>query len=113
VLAEWARVLRPGGRLRIAVPDFGVIARAYTTGAPLREIQGPLLGGQDYRLNFHGAIFDEPTLRSLMEDVGVHEIRRWEPETVDHHAFGDESAATFRVGSEDVPLSLNLEGTRR
>jgi SAM-dependent methyltransferase len=113
VLEEWVRVLRPGGLLRVAVPDFAVITRAYAGGTPLREIQGFLLGGQDYRLNFHAAVFDEAFLRDLMAGVGLDEIRRWEPGAVDHHDFTDESAATCRIGSETVSLSLNLEGRKR
>jgi SAM-dependent methyltransferase len=112
VLEEWARVLRPGGWLRVAVPDFSVIARAYTAGAPLRDVQGVLLGGQDYRLNFHAAVFDEASLRDLMGGAGLTDIRRWEPEAVDHHDFHDESSATCRVGAEAVKISLNLQGRK-
>src|SRR5262245_49667380 len=32
VIKEWVRVLKPGGRLKIAVPDFDMLARAYTNG---------------------------------------------------------------------------------
>lgn len=113
VLAEWARVLRPGGVLRVAVPDFAVITRAYASGAPLRDIQGLLLGGQDYRLNFHAAVFDEPLLRDLMTGVGITALQRWEPGSVDHHDFSDESGATFQLGVETVRFSLNLEGRKR
>jgi SAM-dependent methyltransferase len=112
VVAEWVRVLRSGGWLRVAVPDFAVMAQAYARGTPLRDIQGPLLGGQDYRLNFHGAFFDEPLLRELMTGAGLTEIRRWDPATADHHDFTDESGATCRFGSEAVSISLNLEGRK-
>lgn len=112
VLAEWARVLRPGGLLRVAVPDFAVIAHAYTAGASLRDIQGLLLGGQDYRLNFHAAFFDEALLRDLMIGVGLTDVRRWEPETADHHDFSDESAATSLIGAQVVKISLNLEARK-
>jgi SAM-dependent methyltransferase len=114
VLEEWARVLRPGGVLRIAVPDFAVIARAYGAGVGLRTLQSLLLGGQDYRLNFHAAVFDEPMLGDLMGRVGVADIRRWDPATIDHHDFIDESAITCPIGADSVlPLSLNLEGRKQ
>jgi predicted SAM-dependent methyltransferase len=113
VVQEWARVLRREGVLRVAVPDFAVLAHAYAAGAPLRDVQGPLLGGQDYRLNFHAAVFDEQRLRELMEEVGLTDIRRWEPETVDHHDFTDESGSVCRIGDKDVKISLNLEGRKQ
>ena len=113
VLREWVRVLRPGGVLRIGVPDFAVIARAYGAGGSLRELQSLLLGGQDYRLNFHAAVFDEATLTALMNQAGIVDVHRWDPATVDHHAFTDESSITCPVGNETVPLSLNLEGRKQ
>jgi SAM-dependent methyltransferase len=112
VLQEWVRVLRPAGILRLSVPDFAVLASAYAAGSPLREIEGPLLGGQDYRLNFHGAVFDETLLRELMMGVGLIDVRRWEPATADHHDFTDESTSVLRRGAEQIPLSLNLEGRK-
>jgi SAM-dependent methyltransferase len=112
VLQEWVRVLGPGGVLRVAVPDFAVMAQAYAAGAPLPDIQGFLLGGQDYRLNFHAAVFDEPLLRDLLLGVGLTDVRRWDPETADHHDFRDESSATYRIGDVAVKLSLNLQARK-
>jgi SAM-dependent methyltransferase len=114
LLEEWVRVLRPGGLLRLAVPDFSVIARAYASGASLRELQSLLLGGQDYRLNFHAAVFDEALLSEAMTGVGIANIQRWDARTTDHHDFTDESAITCPMGDgERVLLSLNLEGRKR
>jgi SAM-dependent methyltransferase len=112
VLEEWARVLRPGGLLRVAVPDFAVIARAYAAGGTIRELQSLLFGGEDYRLNFHAAVFDEAHLRELMAGVGLVDIHRWDAAAVDHHDFKDESSLTCRLGDSTVLLSLNLEGRR-
>lgn len=112
VLAEWVRVLRPGGTLRVAVPDFAVIARAYAAGENLGVLQSLLLGGQDYRLNFHAAVFDEAHLRELLAASGIVDVRRWDPATADHHGFTDESAITCPMNGQRVPLSLNLEGRK-
>lgn len=114
LLEEWVRVLRPGGVLRLAVPDFSVIARAYAAGVSLGELQSLLLGGQDYRLNFHAAVFDEPLLRDAMANVGITDIRRWDAEDADHHDFKDESSITCPIGGgARALLSLNLEGRKR
>ena len=45
VLLEWFRVLKNGGILRLAVPDFEVMANLYCKGEyPLDRFLGPLYG---------------------------------------------------------------------
>ena len=44
VLKEWCRVLRPGGTLRLAVPDFDQLAHIYQETGQLGKILGPLFG---------------------------------------------------------------------
>jgi predicted SAM-dependent methyltransferase len=112
VLQEWVRVLRPGGVLRLAVPDFAVLAALYASGTPLHDVQGYLLGGQDYRLNFHTAVFDRALLTQHMTAVGLADVETWEPSKVDHHAFVDDSSAVIHTAGKEVPLSLNLQGRK-
>lgn len=112
VLAEWTRLLRPGGTLRVAVPDFAAVARAYGAGVALASLQGFLMGEQDYPLNAHAAVFDEPLLSGLLAGAGLSEIRRWDPESAPDHAFRDTSALRIEIGGGGVPASLNLEGRR-
>ena len=99
--------------LRVAVPTLPSSPTPTRPGPAFAIVQGRLLGGQDYRLNFHAAVFDEPRLRELMGDVGLTDIRRWEPETVDHHDFRTSREAICRIGAKDVKISLNLEGRKR
>ena len=44
VLNEWKRVLKPGGTLRIAVPDFQALADLYAKTGDIKNILGPLFG---------------------------------------------------------------------
>jgi SAM-dependent methyltransferase len=112
VLREWVRVLKPGGILRVAVPDFGALADLYRRGAPLRELEGFLYGGQDYRYNFHQVAFDELHLRELLSRVGLSDVRRWDPEAIEDHSFRDDSSARYTFNGQAELISLNLQGRR-
>lgn len=94
VLREWVRALVPGGRLRIAVPDFAQVARRYLAGEP-QPTEGYVVGGQTEPDDFHKAIFDAPHLKRLMSEAGLTLLRPWQSEIVDGAA---------------MPISLNLEG---
>lgn len=96
VIAEWARALTPGGRLRIAVPDFAGVAQRYLEGIA-QPTEGYVMGGQVDGDDFHKALFDEGRLKTMMAAAGLVLIRPWTSEI-------DDCAA--------LPVSLNLEGTK-
>lgn len=96
VLADWVRVLKPGGSLKIAVPNFAWITSAYQ-GNRSEPWASYLLGGQQDDNDFHRSIFDQRSLRSLMEISGLIDIKPWKSD------FADCSS---------LPVSLNLQGTK-
>jgi SAM-dependent methyltransferase len=96
VIADWTRALKPGGVLKIAVPDFEVIAGAYLQGKPV-NVQGYVMGGQTDDRDFHKTIFDQDELERLLRSVGLIGIRRWDSEIAD---------------CARLPVSLNLAGTK-
>lgn len=97
VLAEWVRVLQPGGLLKVAVPDFGVLAEQYRAGAEL-PFQAYIMGGQTSSVDFHRSLFDFESLSEAMRDAGLVGITRW-------HGGGEDCAS--------LPISLNLCGTKQ
>lgn len=112
-LKEWARILKPGGLLRIAVPDFESILRVYeASGRRISAIQYVLMGGQDYPFNFHKAVFDQAHLTHLMIAAGFTDITPWKPGQDQWCEIKDCSSASCVVGDTAFPVSLNLQGVR-
>jgi SAM-dependent methyltransferase len=96
VLREWVRILRPGGVLKIAVPDFRQIAEQYLAGAPINTM-GYVMGGQVDEHDFHKTLFDHEVLSEALRDAGLIAIRRWQDDIDD---------------CSRLPISLNLCGTK-
>ena len=96
VLADWVRALRPGGVLRLAVPDFAKIAAGYVNGT-FQHAEGVVMGGQTEDDDFHRSIFDDLRLRRLLSDAGLILLRPWVSDIADCAAY---------------PFSLNLEGSK-
>lgn len=96
VLADWVRVLKPGGLLKVAVPNFKWICESYLSGER-KPLSSYLLGGQADPNDFHKALFDEVTLYKLLREVGLEQIEGWESEIKDCASY---------------PVSLNLQGRK-
>lgn len=94
VVAGWVAKLKPGGALKIAVPDLRAIAEQYLAGTEA-PVQGYLMGGQTDERDFHKACFDYEALAHLMRDAGLVAIKRWKSEIED---------------CASLPISLNLCG---
>lgn len=113
VLREWRRVLKPDGILRLSVPDFDLLLAIYQdNGRDLRGIIRPLMGGQEYPLNFHYSAFTCDTLSALLTEVGFREVRRWQPGHSALTTFDDWSDKRLDYGEKSYPVSLNLEALK-
>lgn len=105
VLANWVRVLKPGGTLRLSVPDFDKLVTSYIdSDRQVERIITPLMGGQDYETNYHYCVFNAAYLHRQLEKAGVTEIRPWSPAELEGGWPEDWSMQDW--------VSLNLEGVK-
>ena len=92
-LHDWVRVLKPGGLIKIAVPDFD---KCVNSDDPERVFF--LMGGQQDEDDFHRSAFDRQRLESYMAAAGLDYIVEWTSDGLDTSAH---------------PVSLNLQGIKK
>lgn len=110
-LAEMRRILRPGGVLRISVPDFDLLLDIYqAAGRKVVAIEPALMGGQNYAFNFHYSIFNADKLGSQLAKAGFSATRAWDPDHCQHHDFDDWASRKIVWGDREFSVSLNMEG---
>jgi predicted SAM-dependent methyltransferase len=111
VLAEWKRVLKPGGVLRISVPDFASLCVLYQRNQKLEQVVGALFGRQDYLYNIHYNVFDYEYLEKTLKEVGFENVKRYDWRKTEHAEIDDYSQAYFpHMDKENgLLISLNIE----
>ncbi|MFM7135204.1 MAG: class I SAM-dependent methyltransferase [Planctomycetota bacterium] len=108
--AEAKRVLMPGGRLRISVPDMEVLCQlflhpnAQASANEQFKIMRMMMGGQIEPFDFHKVGFSQNILIALLKVHGFKDFRRVE----DFRLFDDTSKQKFA----GLPISLNLQCIR-
>ena len=104
-LREWLRVLVPGGRVLISVPDMDVLCRLLAERG-VHEIEERFLlmrmvfGGHCDRFDYHQVGFNEDSLAWFLGATGFVQMQR----VASLGVFDDTSETRFK----EVPISLNM-----
>lgn len=111
VLSEWQRVIKPGGTLRVSVPDFSMLCEVYQRHNQLDVVIGALFGRQDYLYNIHYNVFDLASLGQALEEAGFINVRRYDWRQTEHSDIDDFSQAYIPHMDKDhgTLISLNVE----
>lgn len=106
ILKNWINVLKPGGILRLSVPDFEKVVEIYLKERDIDLVKGCVLGRADKPVHCHSILFDYKKLKALMKEAGLEAIHSWDPRRQTHRDYFDMSQAM----TCDISISLNLEG---
>lgn len=104
-LMEWLRVLQPGGRLLVSVPDLDVLARLFLDKVSFDSderyyIMRVIFGGHCDKYDYHMVGLNEEILGAFLRDAGFVNFRR----VTEFDLFDDTSNTRFG----DALISLNV-----
>jgi predicted SAM-dependent methyltransferase len=113
LLKEWRSFLKPGGIIRIAVPDFEAIVEWYINGGSIDNLVGLTVGGNKNAFDNHKNLFDFHRLGAYLLEAGFRNIRSWDWKETEHKDHDDFSQAYLPHMQKETGMlmSLNLEAT--
>jgi len=118
MLKRWLCILKPGGLIRLAVPDLMTMMRLYLDGPyELSDFLGPIYGQMESegQTIFHKTGYDFRTLKELLESVGFVDVRLYNWRDTEHSHIDDHSQAYLPHMQKDTGtlISLNVEATKK
>jgi predicted SAM-dependent methyltransferase len=114
VLTEWFRVLKKDGILRLSVPDFDLLIDIYRANGNTinTAVLQSILGGQNYKFNFHKALFNRSSLEDILINIGFKQVQAWKAGCCEFTTFDDWSDFKVLINGKYYPISLNLEAIK-
>jgi len=120
VLAEWNRILAPGGTIYITVPNLESLIEIYTETKNLESIIGPLFGRWKNEKNneiiYHKTVWDFTSLKNKLIEESFYEIERFDPikylDSIDPE-YDDYSLAYFpHMDRNGLQVSLAIKAKK-
>lgn len=117
VLDEWFRVIKPGGILRLAVPNFESVVDYYNENRDtncISKVTGLVSGGQKDMYDYHKMIFDQTSLTEHLLNVGFSRCELWDWRETEHSHVDDYSQCYLPHMEKDTGklMSLNLQAIK-
>ena len=114
LLKRWKNVLISNGVLRLAVPDFKVYSKLYSDKQyPLNSFLGPLYGKMPMcdKTIYHKTTYDYASLATLLKEIGMRNVKKYNWEETEHAQFDDHSQAYLphMDKKNGTLISLNVE----
>jgi predicted SAM-dependent methyltransferase len=107
VLKEWYRVLKPGAKITIGVPDFHRTIELYLKIGLVPWVTNFLYGDQGYPLAYHYAPFTFASLAGILSKVGFVKIKR-----LSQMPYGISDCSSLISTVDGKSVSLNAEAFR-
>ena len=119
VLREWHRVLKSGGIIRLAVPDFEAMCKLYSADLfSLKRFLGPLYGkmkpiGCDEPI-YHKTVYDFYSLIHILHITGFSNVQKYDWRQTEHSHIDDYSQAYLPHMDKEhgTLISLNVEAKK-
>jgi len=103
-LREWHRVLRPGRRVIVQVPNFDYVAKYWLTGENRAWAEAMVFGTQADEGQFHKCAFTATSLKADLEAAGF-EVKRVEM----RWTHTQETLQAVAVKPLDAPITMGKE----
>jgi predicted SAM-dependent methyltransferase len=113
-LKRWFEVLKPGGVLRLAVPDMEAHFAHYYYHRDLRLLHSTFWGSQKHPYDYHKNGWDFKKLKEDLSAVGFSNIHRYDWRDTEHF-YIDDYSQTYYPHLDKVNgklMSLNVEATK-
>ena len=125
VLEEWYRVLKMGGVLRLAVPDFEAWVKVYQQTHSVENLLGALYGrwqiGNTDKIIYHKTTYDFNSLKTLLNQCGFIDVRRYDYKKVLPNGYDDfsrcywphlKSCKSMKEYEQGMLVGLNVEANK-
>lgn len=111
VLKRWFDVVKPGGEIRLAVPDIERVCEAFLFYKDFKYIRSAFWGSQRHPFDYHKNGWNFDSLKADLEKVGFKNVQRYDWKEFDEHREHDDYSQAYlpHMKKDDgVLISLNV-----